>query len=130
MNTCSARFFALLATAALVPCALHAAPEKYQVTGPIMAMDAGTITVMKGKEKFVIGRDASTKMTAAAEPKVGDKVTVYYTMTAAEVEAKADKKKAAAKPDATGVTKETKKAVKDVPTAPASTAMPTPAGVR
>lgn len=132
MNTHSARFLALLATAALVPCALHAAPEKYQVTGPITAMDAATITVMKGgKEKFVMARDASTKMTGGAEPKVGDKVTVQYTITATDVEVKADKKaEKKEKPASTAVTKEAKTPAKNVPTAPVPTTAPTPAGVR
>jgi hypothetical protein len=46
------------------------------------------ITVMKGKEKFEIARDSSTKVTG--DLKVGDKVTTY-TMTAKEVEVKAAK---------------------------------------
>ena len=47
------------------------------------------IVVMKGKERFEIDRDASTKVTG--ELKVGDKVTIMYTMTAKSVEVKADK---------------------------------------
>lgn len=133
MNPFPTRILALLATAALVApvTGLHAAPERYQVTGPILAMDATTITVMKGgKEKFVMARDAGTKMTGgAAEPKVGDKVTVYYTITAAEVEVKADPK-AKTKEAADGVVKETKKAAKDVPVAPAPGAAPVPATTR
>ena len=53
------------------------------------------IVVMKGKERFEIARDASTKMPAGV--KVGDKVTVYYRMTATEVEAKGAATKAAPK---------------------------------
>ncbi len=129
MNSLPPRFLALFATAALVPTILHAAPEKYQVTGPITAMDASTITVMKGgKEKFVMARDAATKMTGGAAPKVGDKVTVQYTITATDVEVKADKAKA--EPKTAAVKKESNKPAKDAPTAPAAGAAPTPAGVR
>ena len=121
MNTLSLRCFTLLAAAALAPAVLHAAPEKYQVTGPIVAMDANSLTVMKGgKEKFVLARDASTKMTGGAAPKVGDKVTVQYTITATDVEVKADK--------AAGVTKESTKPASSAPTAPAAAPKPAPAG--
>jgi ribosomal 50S subunit-recycling heat shock protein len=44
---------------------------------------------MKGKERFEIDRDSNTKVTG--DLKVGDKVTVQYTMSAKEVEVKADK---------------------------------------
>ena len=70
-------------------------PSSYQVTGPITAVDDSMITVMKGKEKFEVARDSSTKVTG--DLKVGDKVTIQYTMTAKEIEvksaAKSDKKK-------------------------------------
>ncbi|HVF71516.1 MAG TPA: hypothetical protein VM940_07895 [Chthoniobacterales bacterium] len=69
-----------------------ASPSAYQVTGPITAVDDSMITVMKGKEKFEIARDSSTK--ASGDLKVGDKVTIHYTMTAKEIEVKsADKTK-------------------------------------
>ena len=58
-----------------------------------MKSNASVITVMKGKERFEIARDATTK--APADVKVGDKVTVYYRMTATEVEAKGAAKGAA-----------------------------------
>ena len=61
-------------------------PSSYQVTGPITAVDDSMITVMKGKEKFEIARDSSTK--ATGDLKVGDKVTIKYTMTAKEIEVK------------------------------------------
>jgi hypothetical protein len=41
---------------------------------------------MKGKEKFEVARDSSTKVTG--DLKVGEKVTITYTMTAKEIEAK------------------------------------------
>jgi hypothetical protein len=47
---------------------------------------ATSITVQKGKENWQIAKDAGTKVTG--DPKKGDKVTVYYTMTATEIEAK------------------------------------------
>ena len=124
MNSFPSRVFALLAASALVPAGLHAAPDKYQVTGPVTAMDANSITVLKdGKERFVMARNAATKMTGPAAPKVGDKVTVQYTITATDVEVKADK--------TAGVTKESNKPAKSAPTAPAPGATaPTPAGTR
>ncbi len=80
-----------------------AGPVKtYQVTGPVLEANDSMIVVQKGKERWEIARDSSTK--GANEAKVGDKVTITYTMTAAEVEskaaAKADKSsaKAAASP--------------------------------
>lgn len=66
-----------------------ASPSTYQVTGPVTAVDDSMITVTKGKEKFEIARDSGTKVTG--DLKVGDKVTITYTMTAKEVELKAAK---------------------------------------
>ena len=82
--------FSLLAagTLALSGTALAGA-KSYQVTGPVVEATDSMIVVMKGKERFEIDRDASTKVTG--ELKVGDKVTVMYTMSAKEVEVKADK---------------------------------------
>lgn len=66
-----------------------AGAKSYQVTGPVMELTDSMIVVTKGKERFEIDRDAKTKTTG--ELKVGDKVTIMYTMTAKEVEVKADK---------------------------------------
>ena len=66
--------------------AFAASPSTYQVTGPVTAVDDSMITVMKGKEKFEVARDSNTKVTG--DLKVGDKVTIQYTMTAKEVEVK------------------------------------------
>ena len=67
-----------------------ASPSKtYEVTGPILEMNDSMITVQKGKEKWEIARDSSTK--ATGEMKVGDKVTITYTMAATKVEVKAAK---------------------------------------
>jgi hypothetical protein len=64
--------------------------KTYQVTGPVTEITPTTITVQKGQEKWQINRDASTK--GNADIKVGTKVTVYYTMTATEIEVKAGSK--------------------------------------
>lgn len=82
---------------ALSGIAFAGSPSTYQVTGPITAVDDSMITVMKGKEKFEVARDSSTKVTG--ELKVGDKVTIMYTMTAKEVEVKAAGKTDKAKKD-------------------------------
>ena len=60
--------------------------KTYQVSGPVLEVTPTTITVQKGSEKWQINRDAGTKVTS--EPKVGSKVTVYYTMTATEISVK------------------------------------------
>ena len=79
---------------ALVPAS--AATESYQVTGPVVEVTDAKIVVQKDKEKWEIARTGDTKTTG--QPKVGDKVTVHYTMTAASVEVKADKPDKDAKP--------------------------------
>ncbi len=66
-------------------------PKSYQVTGPVLEMNEHMIVVQKGKERWEIARDAKTRM--KGEPAVGSKVTIMYTMTATEVEAKGDKTK-------------------------------------
>ena len=71
---------------ALSGVAFAGSPSSYQVTGPVTAVDDTMITVMKGKEKFEVARDSSTKVTG--DLKVGDKVTIMYTMTAKEIEVK------------------------------------------
>ena len=58
---------------ALTGAAFAGSPSSYQVTGPVTAVDDSMITVMKGKEKFEIARDSSTKVNG--ELKVGDKAT-------------------------------------------------------
>ena len=61
----------------------------YQVTGPVMEVNDNMIVVMKGKERFEIDRDSNTKVNG--DLKVGEKVTIMYTMTAKDVEVKAEK---------------------------------------
>jgi hypothetical protein len=66
-----------------------AAGKTYQVTGPVLEVNDSMIAVQKGKDRWEIARDSSTKVTG--ELKVGAKVTITYTMSATDVEAKADK---------------------------------------
>lgn len=68
--------------------------KTYQVTGPVLEVKDDMIVVQKGKEKWEVARDKSTKITG--DLKVGAKVTIQYQMKATEIEAKAttaDKKK-------------------------------------
>ena len=69
--------------------ALAKAPKKYQVTGKVLELTEDVIVVEKGDEKWEIGREAATKVDGRL--KVGAKVTIEYTMTAAKVEVKEDK---------------------------------------
>ncbi len=73
--------------------AFAAGTNTYQVTGPVVEVKDNAIIVQKGKEKWEIARDKDTKVTG--ELKVGEKVTVQYTMKAVSIEAKksAPKKK-------------------------------------
>lgn len=74
---------------------LNAAAKSYQFTGTVKANDGGTLTVEKSpKETWTFTTDKDTKGTA----KVGDKVTVYYTMVATQIEAKAAPAAAATAP--------------------------------
>ena len=83
---------ALCGAALLASSALQAADVKtYQVTGPVLELTPTSITVQKGTEKWEIARNPKTKITG--ELKVGAKVTIYYSMTAAEVEVKETKPK-------------------------------------
>ena len=85
---------AKLASLLVVPATLlafagmpYAAMAKtYQVTGPVLEVTNDMIAVQKGKDRWEIGRDASTKVTG--DLKVGEKVTVEYRMTATSVEVK------------------------------------------
>jgi hypothetical protein len=72
---------ALLATSAF------AGAKSYQVTGPVLEVRPDVIVVQKGKEKWEISREA----TQGADLKVGDKVTVDYTMAVKSIEVKGAK---------------------------------------
>jgi hypothetical protein len=82
---------ALLASVSLTTAAFAA--DKYQVTGPVVEVTDTKIVVEKAgtKERHEFVRNAETKVTG--ELKVGAKVTIYYTMTAASVEVKPEKAK-------------------------------------
>src|SRR5436309_3946071 len=88
MNT---KAFSLIAAAslALSSLAFAAGAKTYQVTGPVLEVNDSIIAVQKGKDRWEINRDSNTKVTG--DPKVGEKVTVTYTMSATEVEVKAGK---------------------------------------
>lgn len=76
----------LIAAAGFAASNVMAAEAKdYQVTGPVLEVNPGYIVVQKGEQKWQIATDASTK---GAKAKVGDKVTVHYTMTASDIEVK------------------------------------------
>jgi len=99
MNT---KAFSLIAAAslALSSLAFAAGAKTYQVTGPVLEVTDSMIAVQKGKDRWEISRDASTKV--SGDLKVGEKVTVTYTMSATDVQVKAGKgaKKEAASPAA------------------------------
>jgi hypothetical protein len=88
------------ASLALSSAAFAAGAKTYQVTGPVLEVTDSMIAVQKGKDRWEINRDANTKVTG--DLKVGEKVTVTYTMSATEAEVKTGKgaKKEAAKPAA------------------------------
>jgi hypothetical protein len=80
----------LLAAASLaLSSTAFAGAKTYQVTGPVLEVNDSMIAVQKGKDRWEVNRDANTKVTG--DVKVGDKVTVTYTMTATDVEVKAGK---------------------------------------
>ncbi len=67
-----------------------AGAKSYQVTGPVLELRPDVIVVQKGKEKWEVSRDA----TQGADLKVGDKVTIDYTMAVKSIQVKpADAKK-------------------------------------
>lgn len=85
--------FMLVATMAFA-----AGPKTYQVTGPVLEIKGDVIVVEKGKDKWEVAKSAATKVNG--DLKVGSKVTIEYTMTAAKVDVKEDKKTDAQKVDA------------------------------
>ena len=97
MNTKSAVRLLAAACLALSSTAFAAGAKTYQVTGPILEVNDSMIAVQKGKDRWEVNRDSTTKVTG--DLKVGDKVTVTYTMTATEAEVKAGKADKGAKAD-------------------------------
>jgi cytochrome c1 len=66
-----------------------AAVNTYQVTGPVLAVTADSITVQKGKDKWELARDKETKV--KGDLKVGSKVTIEYRMIATSIDVKEEK---------------------------------------
>ncbi len=66
-----------------------AGPNSYQVTGPVLEVSSSMIAVQKGKDRWEIGRDSSTKIDG--DLKVGSKVTIQYRMIATSVQVKPEK---------------------------------------
>jgi len=84
------KVFSLITAASLAFGGIALAGAKdYQVTGPVLEVSDSMIVVQKGKERWELDRNSDTKVNG--DVKVGDKVTVSYTMTAKNVEVKAGK---------------------------------------
>jgi len=82
------RTFAGLAIVILFVLALaaggYASAKSYQFTGVVKAVDSNSLTVEKrAKETWQF---ELTKDTKGATPKIGDRVTISYRMTASEIE--------------------------------------------
>jgi len=65
--------------------------NSYQVTGPVLEVKDDMVAVQKGKDRWELARDASTKVNG--DLKVGAKVTIQYRMIATEVDVKPEKAK-------------------------------------
>lgn len=79
--------FLIPTMAALSVTAVFAAPvETYQVTGPVLDVSDSMIVVQKGDERWEVARTADTKIKGNLVK--GAKVTIFYTMTAVNVEVK------------------------------------------
>src|SRR3982751_3465651 len=89
MNTKSALSLLAAASFALSSAAFAADAKDYQVTGPVLEKTDAMIAVQKGKDRWEIQTPSGTK--GAADVKVGDKVTIHYTMSATDIEVKAGK---------------------------------------
>jgi ribosomal protein S1 len=85
--------FTLVVALLCVATMTWAAGKGYQVTGPVKELTDTKIVVEKAGEPWEVARTPDTKVTG--ELKVGEKVTVYYTMTATDIEVKTS----AAKPE-------------------------------
>ncbi len=85
------RFVIAVMASLFVVSLAFAGVKTYQVTGPVLDLTNDKITVQKGRDKWEIARDASTKVTG--DLKVGSKVTIQYEMKAANIEVKEEKGK-------------------------------------
>lgn len=81
----------LILTAFIISSFTHFAHagKTYQVTGPVVEVTDTKIVVLKGKEKWELARTPGSKITG--DLKVGSKVTIDYSMTAENIEVKAEK---------------------------------------
>lgn len=65
--------------------------KDYQVTGSVLEVSDTKIVIDKKGEKFEIAKSPATKV-SGTELKKGQKATVYYSMSATEVEVKPEAK--------------------------------------
>jgi hypothetical protein len=79
--------FSLLVAANFILCgvAFAAGAKTYEVTGTVLETTPTKIVVQKGTERWEIDLDPQTKV--KGELKVGAKVTITYTMSAAKIDA-------------------------------------------
>src|SRR5436189_3002048 len=98
MKTKTALSLLAAASLALSSSAFAAGAKTYEVTGPVLEVNDSMIAVQKGKDRWEINRDSSTKVTG--DVKVGDKIHITYTMTATEADVKPGKADKGAKKDA------------------------------
>ena len=89
MNPLHKAFFAAATAGTLLLAAASpmfaAAPTTYDATGPVLEMTDTTLTIMyHGKEKWTFARDTTTK--GADAIKVGDRITVHYTLIAGSID--------------------------------------------
>ena len=78
--------FSLIAAANLIFCsAAFAGAKTHEVTGTVLETTPTKIVIQKGTERWEIDLDPQTKI--GGEIKVGAKVTITYTMSAAKIDA-------------------------------------------
>jgi hypothetical protein len=82
-----AGFVAVVVAVMFVVASIAFAGKAYQFTGKVLEIKDNVIIVEKGKEKFELTKDATTKI--KGDLKVGAKVTVQYESRATEIEVKA-----------------------------------------
>ena len=81
-----AMFVAVMVAVMFVVSSIAFAGKTYQFTGKVLEIKDNVIIVEKGKEKFELTKDATTKI--KGDLKVGAKVTVQYESRATEIEVK------------------------------------------
>src|SRR5207247_9188098 len=79
--------FNLIAAASLIFCsaAFAAGAKTHEVTGTVLETTPTKIVIQKGAERWEIDLDPQTKV--SGEIKVGAKVAITYTMSAAKIDA-------------------------------------------